>query len=64
LGERIVLAEGDYKQVYVTGSNLPVLVSNSPTTSRLPTASETYTLSPEAWQEMMRRGDALTPPRR
>lgn len=59
LGERIVLTEGEYKQVAVTGSNLPVLVSNSPTATRLPAASQTYTLSPEEFQEMVRRGDVL-----
>jgi hypothetical protein len=58
-GERIVLREGEYEEVYVTGSNIPVRVSKSPTATRLPGASAVTTLTPEEFQEMVRRGDAL-----
>jgi hypothetical protein len=62
-GQRIVLREGQFKQVYLTGSNLPVMVSTLPGTRPLPTTSEMYTLSPQAFEELVRRGDALSPSR-
>ena len=62
-GQRIVLREGQFKQVYLTGSNLPVLVADLPGTRPLPTTSEMYTLSPQAWEDLVRRGDAISPSR-
>ena len=59
--QRIVLHEGQFKEVNVTGSNIPVLVSNLPSTRPLPSNPEVYTISPEAFQEMVRRGDAQSP---
>ena len=63
-GKRIVLHEGQYKEVYVTGSNLPVFTPNDFSIRPLPTTSQTYTMSPEAFQEWVRRGDAISPYRR
>jgi len=60
MGERIVLREGEYEEVKVTGSNIPAIVSKSPTATRLLPASETFTLSPEAFQDLVRRGDVLS----
>jgi len=57
--QKIVLREGEYKEVYVTGSNIPVRVSASPTARPLPGATNVTTLSPDEWQDLMRRGDAL-----
>jgi hypothetical protein len=59
-GERIVLHEGEYKEVYITGSNIPVLVSKSPSARPLPTASETITISPEEFAQLVRNGDVLS----
>ena len=60
-GERIVLHEGEFDTVYLTGSNLPMRVTMSQTAQNLPLAVGVTTLSPEQFQEMVRRGDVQSP---
>jgi hypothetical protein len=59
-GDRIVLQPGQYKEVAVTGSNIPELMANTPIAHPLPTASGVVTYTPEAFQELVRRGDVLS----
>ena len=53
-----VLTEADYDYVYVTGSIVPVRVPKQAIARPLPAASDVQTLSPEAFQEIVRRGQS------
>jgi hypothetical protein len=58
-----VLDKTQYEEVYVTGSNIPVLVPKGPNTvQRLPTISPVKTISGDAFRDAMRPG--RTPVRR
>jgi hypothetical protein len=48
----------EYDTVYRTGSNLPVRVPKSPTARPLPGANEVSTMSPEAFRDLVSRGQA------
>lgn len=56
-----ILTAAEYERVYVTGSNLPVLVPRSPTVRPLVNASPVTTLDAAEFTELVRR--AQTPRR-
>jgi hypothetical protein len=51
-----ILTEADYDYVYVTGSLVPVKVPKQAIARPLPPASDVQTMSAEAFQEVVRRG--------
>jgi hypothetical protein len=55
-----ILTEADYDYVYVTGSIVPIKVPKQAIARPLPAASDVQTMSPEAFQEVVRRGQTST----
>ena len=54
--DKIILTDGQYEYVTVTGSNIPVLASKNPIARTEPqTASPVVTMSPDAFRRMMER---------
>ena len=55
-GTKVVLTEGQYEYVKVTGSNIPVLASKEALARTVPqTASPVVTMSPDAFKRMAER---------
>jgi hypothetical protein len=51
-----ILREGEYRQVNVTGSLIPVRVPTSPSARPLPQSSSVSTVSGEDFDRVVRRG--------
>lgn len=55
-GTKVILTEGQYEYVKVTGSNIPVLASKEAVARTVPqTASPVVTMSPDAFKRMAER---------
>ena len=57
-GPRVLLDETQYEKIYVTGSNLPVLVPKSSTARPLPSISPVTSVSGDSFRDAVRPGRA------